>query len=919
MRPAERVSQVVVGLLAAAYVAITLGPALLGRGVLADVGLLTQFPPFNSDHVSTNAIWCRSDTIDGVLPAMAQIRDGLAHGEIATWTPFEAGGAPLAAMPQNNVLNPTVWPFLLLPTWYAPALAALLRTVVAVVGMVAFLGRFGVSRAAGAVAGLAFAASGFMVMWNNWPHVVVGSFIPLLFWAVDRAATQPSPRSVAWLGLVVGCLLLGGFPAVAMFALTAAGVFAVARLVVVQRPHGTGAAARGALVAGLGVVLGGALSAVQLLPFVSDIGDVALGSRDFVGAHLPWVHFVTTVAPGTFGTCAGGERFGAKSVIEATVFAGAAVVVLALYAVTARPSRGWRAPRWALAGILLVALLAVWQGGVVLWLLQKLPFYSSNSIGRATSVTGFLLAALAGVGLDRLLRAGSPSDDPSPRRRAGLRGRRWQLYVVVVAAAAVGLAWSAWSTARALAVDQGITDLFDDALRLPAVLLALAVVALVAAICAPPAVRPIAALGLAALVVAQSTVFAHTMLPLSSRTDFYPETPTHRFLQTHLGHERYASSATVLYPATSDFYGLRTPVGHEFTRPTWRELLEDVDPHAMVTRTYSVFHRVTGVADQPVLDALAVRYWVTDPGAVSGTVVHLPGTRSRATLAASPDAHVSCEVPAGRLRGVVVTLPTGLPLPTGEVARVHVRLHGASGVVDGARAIPRALGRGPMRVALPADLDLPARGRAELWFTGVATPVELGGTRDGSVRCGVIRPDDGLRLVDAAPGALVYERPHPLPRIRWAGTSRVVADPADRLRELAAGVPRGMVLLDSDRTPPASGGSARVDVVQDDPGRITADVTARGAGYLVVADAIARNGWTASVDGEPAALVPGDHGMAAVPVPDGTHRVALRYRAPGLRVGSVISGVAAVVTVVLFVVGGRRRRVRPADPVGPAD
>ena len=36
--------------------------------------------------------------------------------------------------------------------------------------------------------------------------------------------------------------------------------------------------------------------------------------------------------------------------------------------------------------------------------LQYLPFYSTNFIGRASSVFGFLIAALAGIGLERLLR-----------------------------------------------------------------------------------------------------------------------------------------------------------------------------------------------------------------------------------------------------------------------------------------------------------------------------------------------------------------------------------------------------------------------------------------------------------------------------------------------------------------------------------
>ncbi len=43
--------------------------------------------------------------------------------------------------------------------------------------------------------------------------------------------------------------------------------------------------------------------------------------------------------------------------------------------------------------------------------LQYLPFYSTNFIGRASSVFGFLVAALAGIGLERVLRWVETAED----------------------------------------------------------------------------------------------------------------------------------------------------------------------------------------------------------------------------------------------------------------------------------------------------------------------------------------------------------------------------------------------------------------------------------------------------------------------------------------------------------------------------
>ncbi|MET1132869.1 MAG: YfhO family protein, partial [Aeromicrobium sp.] len=219
--------------------------------------------------------------------------------------------------------------------------------------------------------------------------------------------------------------------------------------------------------------------------------------------------------------------------------------------------------------------------------------------------------------------------------------------------------------------------------------------------------------------------------------------------------------------------------------------------------------------------------------------------------------------------------------------------------------------KGPVRIGVPGE-DLPSSGDAEVevWFTGANGAVELKTTDDG-LACRAIRPDDdGLRLVHVDAGSLVYERSTSLPRIRWAGESRVVESADDRLKLLRNGVPPSGVLLDEPGPFVADGSSARVDTVRDDAGSIEVEVDADGDGYLVVGDSIAREGWVATVDGEPVDLVAANHAFAAVPVPDGRHTVELRYRAPGLRQGLAITAGAALLTAGLFVVPLVRRRTR---------
>lgn len=94
---------------------------------------------------------------------------------------------------------------------------------------------------------------------------------------------------------------------------------------------------------------------------------------------------------------------------------------------------------------------------------------------------------------------------------------------------------------------------------------------------------------------------------------------------------------------------------------------------------------------------------------------------------------------------------------------------------------------------------------------------------------------------------------------------------------------------------------------------IDVEVQAERASMLVVSEAWFP-GWTATVDGEEVEVRRADGLLLGVPLGAGAHRVELRYSAPGLPVGAVIS----VATVVLLAGGallesGRRRRSSRPD------
>jgi hypothetical protein len=74
-------------------------------------------------------------------------------------------------------------------------------------------------------------------------------------------------------------------------------------------------------------------------------------------------------------------------------------------------------------------------------------------------------------------------------------------------------------------------------------------------------------------------------------------------------------------------------------------------------------------------------------------------------------------------------------------------------------------------------------------------------------------------------------------------------------------------------------------------------------GTLIVRDALAR-GWTATVDGQPAAFE--NHALRVLTLPPGTHHVDLDYETPGLRWGALAAALAAALSFL------RRAQPRPA-------
>lgn len=915
----------------AAFAVGSVGSALLGQTVFMSTQTIESMDPWAAldpgpTRTPQTNQWL-GDTLDAVTPGMLLHQRSLDRGEFAQWDPYVAGGAAGASIPDDATFSPLSLPWYVLPGTAAPGAVKILEIATVTLGMSLLLRRFRLPSAAWALSSLVYSSSAFMVAWTNWPQTRVAALIPLLFWAVDKVATERRAGGVLALAAVVASMLAGGFPAVTGFALYAAGAYAVVRALAEERTLRalSGAAVR--LVAGL--VAGAGLMAWQLLPFAHQALNVVDFSvrQQTPSRHLEWEALATIVVPEIFGGPVGAFWGIHRNPVETFSYVGAATFALLLTAVALlAPARKTRLlNRFSLIA-LGVCVVLVYIGGPPLALFQHLPVFSNNAIGRLTVLVGFFSAVIAGVAFAAVL---APRTSPAPvvdadlvEERATTPSSLWSGHGVrrrlAVAAALLTIAAITVRDAAATVPPEQWPHIESALARAGAFFAITAVLVVVAQVVRRGRLVTTSIIGLIVplLILWPALGVTSVWWPKGPPEYFYPTTPSHDFLAANLGHDRYMTVDWTMFPGTSSAYELRAANGHTFHTVEWKDLLRAADPDVMTTPTFSTLKgdNLEQALASPVLDRLAVRFVALSPRSkLPGNLEVIRRSTERVLLAEGEvaRAHVT-----GPLRGVIFTLPDGMDIgPTGASITLEVTSSDGTEVARARHAFSSPYP--PAQIWLPLSagsvpLDEPLE--IEVSVVGADHPVAFAGDSRADVALEVVRPaSDNLRVAHTG-DATVLERLSVMDRIRWAGRELVHEDPDAAVRRLASvGLDRETVVLqDPDDAIGAAGSTAVVDVLHDGADVIEVAVDASDDGWLVVADSFRGGGWSAYLDGGEVRLVDADHAMAAVAVPPGRHTVRLVYDAPGLRAGMAVALVTLMSLTAMVVAPLVVRRSRTA-------
>lgn len=340
-------------------------------------------------------------------------------GSLPTWNPYLGGGAPLLANYQTALFYPPNWLHLILPNAYAMSLIALAHVFWAALGMWLFSGTLGLSPLGRSVSMLAFALSGYLVgRIGSFPTASSAAWIPWLFWMTQRVITHRRWPDAGWLGLIFGLQLLTGHAQTTWYSGLGVGLYALWQVLWGQRTKPLKVRTRGAGLAALGMILGLAAAAVQLIPTAEYLlQSQRSGGVDYervINLSYAPLRLLTLLSPNFFGTPADGSYLTEGIYFEDALYLGFVPFLMALLAIAGRVRQRRRVDRfpalrtvpfWTILALAAMVIALGRYGPVFRVLYDHVPTFDAfREPVRWLILTEFSLAVLAGIGVSHWQR-----------------------------------------------------------------------------------------------------------------------------------------------------------------------------------------------------------------------------------------------------------------------------------------------------------------------------------------------------------------------------------------------------------------------------------------------------------------------------------------------------------------------------------
>ncbi len=869
------------------------------------------------------------------------------------WDNVQAYGRPFVAAVEPQVFYPPAMIVAVHPSPRTWAIYVVLRLYLAGLFAAFFVYLFTREPIAAIGAGIPTMFTGYYLLFYGMPFLSGDIGLPMLLWATEIVLRRQTGPRIGALAVACALELLGGGPEPAFLAFAITALYALVRLWTLRE---RGLRCFAALVAG--GALGGAVAAVQLLPFFEFIplaftvhGPATLTGllSDHSWQPKLFSEFFPTAFGRIFDPAGLPDRgsTGLRGAFDCVPFFLACVAVVASW----RKRDGRTAVVTFLAAIALWVILRRFGNPAVVWT-SALPIMRRIDLLKyLESELGLCVALLCGFGIGYLRELQS-----KPLTLFAAGGVTLALITYLFASTAFLVPAESFGSPYGAALTIGLTAF-----------VAAGVAAYVALSSGAARWRLIAVGALVGVTYAEA--FAASVVPLvwgsvpSAQNNTYAGAPYTRYLQAHVDPttQRVLGMGGTLFPNWGSAFGIPDvklwaglvpaeylPFVQAFLQPTdatgdaigWFNGLGVFDP------TQTLFRRWMAIS--------SIGYYITPiprdflqppPGSVLADIVQRMNTLYPGGYA--PFSYNSAMI-GGKTERVFFDHPNNALTLELMVSRARPFLNADIGEMPEAYAHQPCGGpvtftlraaRGARSVVQQRTIDPAWNTRDRRWFpialdmrgfAGTTASVTLATRAPDVCRAWAVwgEPRFAARparealaqipyrvpLAFVAPGSFVFRLPDAVPRLALFHRIRVAATPASALTALTSpsfDVHREAVVAAALPVAPAHGVD-RVVTTRLTDDALDADVDAGSNAVLVQNDTF-YPGWQAALDGRPVAIVPADAMFRAIAIPAGHHRLTLRYRSRTVAAGITVSCVALAMLLLCFLwpaVAVRRRAIR---------
>ncbi len=318
-------------------------------------------------------------------------------GELPWWNPYAFAGNPLLSNIQSAPFYPLNFLYFLTDHRTAWILGVMLQPILAILFMMLFMRELSLAKPACVFAAIAFAFSGYMVIW--WELNTVGHaalWLPFILWGIEKWRKTQKQRFLPAIIFGQTASLLAGHLQTAVYVLIFSLTFFLFRILCNKSKERINLI-RLYFVA---LIITGILVSPQLLPALQLLPLTPRGlqqdSEIFNHFLLPPKHLVTFFVHDFFGNPAT-KNFWGIDYGEFMGYFGVVALFLALVSLTNKKSRE---TRFFFATAIVALLFALPTPLPHLLRLARIPILSTSAPSRTLFIVQFCGAVLAGFGLN---------------------------------------------------------------------------------------------------------------------------------------------------------------------------------------------------------------------------------------------------------------------------------------------------------------------------------------------------------------------------------------------------------------------------------------------------------------------------------------------------------------------------------------